>query len=55
MGMYYERFVQDGDAWRFKWRLFQTYYLGPPDLSGTYLQTPDYGAPPAMPPLDAIA
>jgi hypothetical protein len=54
IGMYYERFVQEGDAWRFKWRLFQTYYSGPPDLSGTYSKHPDYGPPPAMPPLDTI-
>jgi len=55
MGMYYERFVREGDAWRFKWRLFQTHYAGPPDLSGTYNTNPDYGPPPNMPPLDAVA
>jgi hypothetical protein len=54
MGMYFERFVQEGDMWRFKWRLFQTHYVGPPDLTGTYTQNPDYGPSPAMPPLDAI-
>jgi hypothetical protein len=55
MGMYYERFVCEGDAWRFKWRLFQTHYSGPPDLSGRYNIQPDYGPPPNMPPLDAVA
>lgn len=55
MGVYYERFIQQADVWRFKWRLFQTHYSGPPDLSGNYEQHPDYGPPPAMPPLDAIA
>ena len=54
IGMYYERFVLEDGQWRFKWRLFQTHYSGPPDLSGTYTPQPDYGAPPGMPPLDAL-
>jgi hypothetical protein len=53
LGIYYERFVDQGDRWRFSWRLFQTNYSGPPDMSGTLFDNPDYGAPPAMPPLDA--
>jgi hypothetical protein len=53
IGIYYERFVQQGDRWRFKWRLFQLHYLGPADMSGTFYQQEDYGPPPAMPPLDA--
>lgn len=56
IGIYYERFVLEGDdRWRFKWRLFQTHYAGPPDLSGSFFENPDYGAPPAMPPLDEEA
>jgi ketosteroid isomerase-like protein len=54
IGIYFEHFVDEGDAWRFKWRLFQTHYVGPPDLSGTWFDVPDYGAPPAMPPLDEV-
>ena len=53
IGTYFERFVQDGDCWRFAWRLFQTQYAGAPDLSGTFFDNPDFGPPPAMPPLDA--
>ena len=53
IGIYYEHFVQQGDRWRFAWRLFHTAYIGPPDLSGTYFETPDFGPFPAMPPLDA--
>lgn len=53
IGVYYERFVLEGETWRFKWRLFQTHYAGPPDLSGTYHTNPDYGPPPGMPPVDA--
>lgn len=54
IGTYFERFVDHGDRWRFSWRLFQTEYSGPPDLSGTFFDNPDWGPPPAMPPLDAI-
>ena len=52
IGIYYERFVLQGDVWRFQWRLFHTAYAGPPDLSGSFFDVKDYGAPPAMPPLD---
>jgi len=54
IGIYFERFVREAGDWRFKWRLFQTNYAGPPDLSGTFFDVPDYGAPPALPPLDEI-
>jgi ketosteroid isomerase-like protein len=53
LGVYYERFVDGGDRWRSSWRLFQTLYTGPADLSGSFHDVPDFGAPPAMPPLDA--
>jgi SnoaL-like domain len=53
IGTYYERFVDQGDRWRFKWRLFQTHYLGPADITGPLFENPDFGAPPLMPPLDA--
>jgi ketosteroid isomerase-like protein len=54
IGTYYEHFVDHGDRWRFAWRLFQAHYIGPPDLSSSFLDNPDYGPPPAMPPRDAI-
>jgi hypothetical protein len=54
IGIYYERFIDQGDRWRFSWRLFQTHYAGPPDLSGKFIDNPDYGPPPDMPPRDAI-
>jgi SnoaL-like domain len=54
IGVYYEHFVDQGDRWRFKWRLFQTHYAGPPDLSGSFFDNADFGPPPAMPPLDAM-
>lgn len=53
IGIYFEHFVDEGDQWRFKWRLFQTHYASTPDLAGSFFDVPDYGAPPAMPPRDA--
>ena len=50
---YYEHFVDQGDCWRFSWRLFHLHYYGPTDLSGQYFDNPDFGPPPAMPDLDA--
>jgi SnoaL-like domain len=53
VGIYYEHFVEQGGLWLYKWRLFERHYTGPPDMTGTFNEHPDYGAPPAMPPLDA--
>jgi hypothetical protein len=47
--IYYDRFVQQGDRWRFAWRYFQLQYTGPPDLAGQFLNPPDPGPPFAMP------
>lgn len=52
IGTYYERFIQTGGHWKFAWRLFMTDYIGPPDLSGTLFENPDFGPPPAMPSID---
>ncbi len=52
VGIYFDRCVREDNVWRFAWRLFQTHYAGPPDLSGDFYDVPDYGPPPAMPPLD---
>ena len=54
IGTYFDRVVDDGRDWRFSWRLFQTHYFGPADLSGTFFEgSPDFGPVPAMPGLDA--
>lgn len=52
IGIYFERFTSEGGTLRFQWRLFQTHYTGPPDLSGTIYEVPDYGPPPGMPSFD---
>jgi ketosteroid isomerase-like protein len=54
MGVYFERFVDQGDRWRCAWRLFQLHYIGPPDLTGSFFEHPDYGPPPGMPDPDAV-
>jgi uncharacterized protein (TIGR02246 family) len=54
VGTYFDRMVRQADRWRFTWRLFQTCYVGPPDLSGAFYENPDFGPPPAMPKLDAM-
>ena len=54
IGTYFERFVDEGDHWRFSWRVFQTEYAGPPDMTGPIFENPEWGAPPALPPRDTI-
>lgn len=53
LGLYFERFADEGDRWRFKWRLWQTLYRGGANLDGVFFDNVDFGPPPAMPPLDA--
>jgi hypothetical protein len=53
VGVYYERIVLEDALWRREWALFQLLYRGPADLSGDFLDQPDFGPPPAMPPRDA--
>ena len=52
LGLYFERFVDQGDQWRFKWRLWQTLYRGNADLSGVFFDNTDFGPPPGMPDWD---
>lgn len=52
IGRYYEWFEFEEGRLRFSWRLFELHYSGPPDLSGSFNEYPDYGPPPAMPPRD---
>lgn len=55
IGTYYERLVVDpAGRWRRAWALYQLHYMGPADLTGSFFEQPDYGPPPAMPPLDAL-
>ena len=49
IGVYFERFIDNGDRWRFAWRHWDLYYRGPVDLSGSFFPFRDYGSPPGMP------
>jgi hypothetical protein len=40
--------MEDGQ-WRFALRHWSFKYRGPPDLTGTYIDTPDYGPFPGFP------
>jgi hypothetical protein len=53
-GVYFEHFVDEGDSWRFSWRLFQTLYAGPADLSGSFFNQLEFGPSPGMPPRDVV-
>lgn len=49
LGTYHDTYVDQDGAWRFQRRHWSMAYHGPTDLSGTYVDQPDYGAFPAMP------
>jgi uncharacterized protein (TIGR02246 family) len=52
IGVYYDRYVEEGGHWRFLWRHFALHYRGPVDLSAARVDSPDYGPPPGMPGAD---
>lgn len=52
LGVYYDRYVEEGGRWRFQWRHFSLHYRGPIDLSAPLVESPDYGPPPGMPGAD---
>jgi uncharacterized protein (TIGR02246 family) len=52
IGVYYERFTTEGGSWRFKWRHWNLYYIGPPDFSAPIYPCREYGPPPGMPGAD---
>jgi len=53
IGVYFDRYLRENDAWKFSWRHFSLHYRGPCDLSAPLVESPDYGPPPAMPPVDS--
>ncbi|MBU6267321.1 MAG: nuclear transport factor 2 family protein [Sphingomonadales bacterium] len=48
-GTYHDRFRLTANGWKFAWRMFELDYRGSPDLTGTWHDNPDRGAPPVMP------
>jgi uncharacterized protein (TIGR02246 family) len=53
IGVYYDRYVDEGDRWRFRSRHWNLHYRGPPDFSAPFYDCEDYGPPPGMPGPDA--
>jgi ketosteroid isomerase-like protein len=49
IGVYYDRYVDEGDRWRFQWRHWGLHYRGPADLSAAFVDCPEYGPHPGMP------
>ena len=49
IGVYYDRYVDEGDRWRFRSRHWNLHYRGPPDLSAPFHECEEYGPPPGMP------
>jgi hypothetical protein len=49
IGIYYERFVEEGSRLRFKWRHWNLWYIGPPDFTAPLYQCKEFGPPPGMP------
>jgi len=49
LGVYYDKYVGEGDQWRFQWRHWNCYYRGPADFSAPFISCPDYGPHPGMP------
>jgi SnoaL-like domain len=49
IGWYHDRYIEEGGRWRFAHRHWSMKYRGPPDLTGAFADTPDYGSFPAMP------
>lgn len=52
IGWYHDRYVRENDHWRFAVRHWSFKYRGPPDLTGAFVDTPDYGPFPAFPAAD---
>lgn len=53
IGIYYDRYVEDGSQWRFSWRHWALHYRGPGALSAAFVDCPEYGPHPGMPAPDA--
>ena len=47
--IYYDRFVRQGDRWRYAIHHFQLQFMGAPDMTGQFMDAKDYGPPFGMP------
>ena len=53
LGIYYDQFVEEQHRWRYLRRHWSMQYRGPFDLTGMFVDSPNYGSFPAMPAADA--
>jgi hypothetical protein len=49
LGIYFDRYVEEGGQWKFQWRHWSLQYRGPSDFSAPFYDSPDYGPHPGMP------
>jgi hypothetical protein len=52
IGWYHDRYAQEDDRWCFVLRHWVLKYRGPPDMTGFFADTPDYGQFPGFPAAD---
>jgi ketosteroid isomerase-like protein len=52
IGIYYDRYVETAEGWKFAWRHWSLQYRGPVDFTGDFYDSPDYGPHPGMPGAD---
>jgi ketosteroid isomerase-like protein len=52
IGWYHDDYIEENDRWYFKKRHWSMKYRGPPDLTGHFADTPNYGAFPDGPAAD---
>lgn len=49
VGVYHEKFTQEGDRWLFAYRHWNMYYIGPPGLTADFYDVREFGPPPGFP------
>jgi uncharacterized protein (TIGR02246 family) len=54
IGLNYDRYAFVEGRWRIRWRHWTTHYRGPTDMSGPFVNAPDFGAFPGMPGADDL-
>jgi uncharacterized protein (TIGR02246 family) len=52
IGWYHDHYIDEDGRWRFAKRHWSFKYRGAPDLTGPFIDTPDYGDFPLMPAAD---
>lgn len=53
LGCYYDQMAVEDGRWLFKWRHWGMFYRGPFELSGHFVDSPDFGPFPGLPEAEA--